>query len=229
MIQPLALLPGNRRRKPPGPYVHIGLDPASGRIRHLREELQQRARRAGTQGERIRIEGSCLSTASGSQMRDALLEIWQANAAGKYNHPSDQQDKPLDDGFRGWGRTGTDFKTGLYTFETIKPGAVVGRARHRPMAPHVNFWIVARGINIGLNTRMYFADEEEANAQDPVLNTDRAARSAAQTLIAPTRDARWHARLYVRHPSAGRGERPCSSTCSADDHRSEAVAAHGGD
>jgi len=57
----------------------------------------------------------------------------------------------------------------LYTFETVKPGSGEGRDG-RPMAPQINFWIVARGINIGLNTRMYFPDEEEANEKDPVLN-----------------------------------------------------------
>src|SRR5918911_1677421 len=76
-----------------------------------------------------------------------------------------------------------NFGNVLVTFETIKPGPVVGRKGHRPMAPHVNFWIVARGINIGLHTRMYFSDETEANASDPVLNIiEQAARR--RTLIA---------------------------------------------
>ena len=70
-------------------------------------------------------------------------------------------------GFRGWGRVITDFDTGLWAFDTIKPGAVMGRNR-RPMSPHINLWLVARGINIGLNTRMYFEDED--NSADPVLN-----------------------------------------------------------
>ena len=123
-----------------------------------------------TQGERIRIEGRVLD-GLGAATRDVLVEIWQANAAGRYDHPADgQEDKPLDPHFRGWGRTGTDFETGLYTFETIKPGPVTGRRGHRPMAPHVNLWLAARGINIGLSTRMYFSDETEANAADPVLN-----------------------------------------------------------
>ncbi len=74
-----------------------------------------------TKGERIRIEGRVLD-GLGAPCRDILLEIWQANAAGRYNHPADRQDKPLDPGFRGWGRTGTDFDTGLYRFETVKPG-----------------------------------------------------------------------------------------------------------
>jgi protocatechuate 3,4-dioxygenase, alpha subunit len=122
-----------------------------------------------TKGERITIEGRVFDGA-GAPLRDALIEIWQANAAGRYHHAADRQPKPIDDDFRGWGRSGCDFESGRYCFRTIKPGAVVGRSGHRPMAPHVNLWIVARGINIGLSTRMYFADEEEANAADPVLN-----------------------------------------------------------
>ena len=106
---------------------------------------------------------------SGTPVRDVLIEIWQANAAGRYNHPADRQGKAVDKSFRGWGRACSDFKTGVYAFDTIKPGAVTGR-NGRPMAPHVNLWIVARGINIGLNTRMYFSDEAAANAKDPVLN-----------------------------------------------------------
>jgi protocatechuate 3,4-dioxygenase alpha subunit len=102
-------------------------------------------------------------------VRDAMLEIWQANANGRYNHPADRQNKPLDPDFRGWGRTGAHFESGLYSFDTVKPGAVSGR-NGRTMAPHINVWIVSRGINIGLNTRLYFSDEEEANSQDPVLN-----------------------------------------------------------
>jgi len=77
-----------------------------------------------TEGERIRIEGRIFD-GTGSPVRDMLVEIWQANAAGRYNHPADRQEgKPLDPSFRGWGRTGTDFETGLYMFETIKPGRV---------------------------------------------------------------------------------------------------------
>ena len=98
-------------------------------------------------------------------LQDVLLEIWQADAQGKYWQPGGE-DTAF---FRGWGRTGSDFQTGVYCFETIKPGAAMGR-HARIMAPHVNFWIVACGINIELNTRMYFADETAANASDPVLN-----------------------------------------------------------
>jgi protocatechuate 3,4-dioxygenase alpha subunit len=151
-----------------GPYVHIGLAPKAAGFDIFEKNFTNVLAGPDTQGERIRIEGRVFD-GSGTPVRDVLIEIWQANAAGKYNHPADRQEKPLDTAFRGWGRACSDFESGVYTFETIKPGSVIGR-NGRPMAPHVNLWIVARGINIGLNTRMYFSDETEANAKDPVLN-----------------------------------------------------------
>ena len=152
-----------------GPYVHIGLAPQQAGFDIFENNFGNVLTTPQTQGERIRIEG-IVRDGSGTAVRDVLLEIWQANAQGKYNHPADRQSgKTVDPAFRGWGRACSDFETGLYSFETIKPGAVTGRDG-RPMAPHINFWIVARGINIGLNTRMYFSDEAAANAADPVIN-----------------------------------------------------------
>ena len=166
-----------------GPYVHIGLIPHQAGFGIFENNFSNVLIGPETQGERIRIEGRIFD-GSGSVTKDILVEIWQANAAGRYNHPADrQEDKPLDESFRGWGRTGTNFETGVYTFETVKPGRVAGRHGRKPMAPHVNVWLAARGINIGLNTRLYFADETEANAEDPVLNMiEPAARR--ETLLA---------------------------------------------
>ena len=168
MAQPLTYLPETPSQTA-GPYVHIGLIPRQAGFDVFEKDFGNVLVTPETQGERIRIEGRVLD-GLGEPLKDVLVEIWQANAAGRYNHPADRQDKPIDPSFRGWGRAGSDFRTGLYMFETIKPGPVAGRKGHRSMAPHVNFWIVARGINIGLNTRMYFSDETEANADDPVLN-----------------------------------------------------------
>ena len=152
-----------------GPYVHIGLAPQAAGLEIFENNFGNVLVNAETRGQRIRIEG-CVFDGIGTVLKDVLLEIWQANSAGKYAHPADRQPgKAIDPQFRGWGRSCTDFETGVYTFETIKPGPVEGR-NGRIMAPHVSFWIVARGINIGLNTRMYFSDETEANAQDAVLN-----------------------------------------------------------
>ena len=86
-------------------------------------------------------------------------------------------------------------RPGLYMFETIKPGRVIGRRGHGSMAPHVNFWLVARGINIGLSTRMYFIDEETANAEDPVLRMIEPALRR-DTLLA-RREERDGAAVYV--------------------------------
>jgi len=151
-----------------GPYVHIGLAPKEAGFDIFEKNFTNVLAKPGTAGERITIEGRVID-GSGTPVRDVLLELWQANAAGRYNHPADTQNKPLDPDFRGWGRACSDFETGLYRFDTVKPGAVEGR-NGRLMAPHVNLWIVARGINIGLSTRMYFSDETDANSKDPVLN-----------------------------------------------------------
>ncbi|EOW1325931.1 protocatechuate 3,4-dioxygenase subunit alpha [Klebsiella aerogenes] len=152
-----------------GPYVHIGLAPDAAGFHIFEKNFGPILVSAETKGQRITIEGRVFD-GSGTPVRDVLLELWQANADGRYNHPDDrQQNKALDPNFRGWGRTCSDFASGVWRFQTIKPGAVVGRDG-RLMAPHLNLWVVARGINIGLNTRMYFADEQAANEQDPVLN-----------------------------------------------------------
>jgi len=183
MVQELTYLPETPSQTA-GPYVHIGLIPQQAGFDIFDRNFSHVLVKEGTKGERIRIEGTIFD-ATDTAIHDALIEIWQANAAGRYNHPLDKQsDKPIDETFRGWGRTGSDFQTGLYTFETIKPGRIAGRAGRGTMAPHVNFWIVARGINIGLSTRMYFADEEEANAGDPVLRMIEPHKRRA-TLIAP--------------------------------------------
>lgn len=164
-----------------GPYVHIGLIPHQAGFDIFQNNFGNVVAGAATKGERIVIEGRVFD-GTGTPVRDALIEIWQANADGRYNHPADRQKKALDPDFRGWGRTGADFKTGTYAFETVKPGAVIGR-HTRTMAPHINVWIVSRGINIGLHTRMYFSDEADANATDPVLNLIEQ-EERRQTLIA---------------------------------------------
>jgi protocatechuate 3,4-dioxygenase alpha subunit len=151
-----------------GPYVHIGLIPGMAGFDIFEKNFTNILAGPNTKGERITLEGRVLD-GTGTPLRDVLLEIWQADAAGRYNHPADRSPGAIDGDFRGWGRAGSDFETGLITFETIKPGATVDKTA-RKCAPHVNVWIVARGINIGLNTRIYFSDEEAANAADPVMN-----------------------------------------------------------
>lgn len=167
MAQPLNYLKETASQTA-GPYVHIGLIPGMAGFDIFEKNFTNILAGPNTKGERITLEGRVLD-GTGTPLRDVLLEIWQANAAGRYNHPADRSPGVSDEDFRGWGRAGSDFETGLIAFETIKPGATVDKAG-RKCAPHVNVWIVARGINIGLNTRIYFSDEEAANAADPVLN-----------------------------------------------------------
>src|SRR5690606_22289905 len=165
-----------------GPYVHIGLAPGAAGFRIFDRELGWDIAGPNAAGERIRVEGLVID-GTGSPVKDVLIEVWQANAAGIYAHP--EGGGAVEDGFRGWGRVITDVGTGERAFDTVKPGPVRARGRmasgvaqrvrdshpdwqgraqedNVPMAPHLNLWIVARGINIGLNTRMYFDDETEA-------------------------------------------------------------------
>jgi protocatechuate 3,4-dioxygenase, alpha subunit len=181
MAQPLAYLKETASQTA-GPYVHIGLLPHMAGFDIFEHNFSNILVGPATAGERITVEGRVFD-GSGTPVRDVLVEIWQADAHGRYNSPADWRGGTEDPGFRGWGRTGSDFSTGVYSFETIKPGCVPDR-HGRMMAPHINVWIVARGINIGLTTRMYFSDEEAANAADPVLNLIEI-ESRRPTLIAP--------------------------------------------
>jgi protocatechuate 3,4-dioxygenase, alpha subunit len=159
----------NRLKESPsqtaGPYVHIGcvpnfcgiegVYPADPGVAMVTER---------TRGRRITVGGKVID-GTGTPLRDVLVEVWQADADGFYaNDPRG----PGDPEFTGWGRRAGDYRTGEWTFETIKPGRVPF-PDGRMQAPHILFWIVARGINIGLNTRMYFPDEAAANAEDPIL------------------------------------------------------------
>ncbi|MGK9051264.1 protocatechuate 3,4-dioxygenase subunit alpha [Xaviernesmea oryzae] len=152
-----------------GPYVHIGCTPNFSGITGVYETDLGSGSLVNdkTRGERITIRGFVYDGAM-TPLKDALIEIWQADSDGFYNSPSETRGK-ADPNFFGWARQPGDMATGEFAFETIKPGKVPFRDG-RLMAPHVNFWIVARGINLGLNTRMYFSDEEEANAADPILS-----------------------------------------------------------
>jgi protocatechuate 3,4-dioxygenase alpha subunit len=138
----------------------------------------------GARGERIRIAGRVLD-GDGTPVPDALLEIWQANADGKYAHPADTQDKPADPNFRGFGRACVD-DDGRYAFATVRPGSVPA-ADGTPQAPHVNMSIFARGLLRRVVTRVYFADRDAENARDPLLASigDPAAR---RTLVAARED-----------------------------------------
>jgi protocatechuate 3,4-dioxygenase alpha subunit len=173
-----------------GPYVHIGLAPGAAGFDIYHRELGHDIAGPNAAGERIRVEGLVID-GTGSPIKDVLLEVWQANAEGRFAHP--EGGGPVEDGFRGWGRVITDFETGAWGFDTVKPGPVPGR-NGTLQAPHLSLWLVARGINTGLSTRLYFDDEPEANAADPTLNLIEWERRRS-TLIA-TREMRDGTAVY---------------------------------
>jgi protocatechuate 3,4-dioxygenase, alpha subunit len=154
-----------------GPYLRIGLEWM------VIEELAP----PGVAGERVRIEGRVFD-ADGNPVNDAAVEIWQANSHGKYASPEDSQEKPVEAGFRGYGRSLTD-DAGAFRFRTVKPGRVPG-PDGRPQAPHLTVIIFMRGLLKQLHTRMYFPDDP-ANAADAVLSLVPAERRS--TLLAKQR------------------------------------------
>ena len=156
-----------------GPFFAIGLD----------RLYQADIAGEGVYGERCRIEGRILD-GNGTPIPDAVLEIWQANAHGKYAHHEDGQDKPLAMGFRGFGRIATS-DDGSFRFSTIKPGPVPA-PDGALQAPHLVVSLVMRGLLRGLITRAYFAGDP-LNASDPVLQ-----------LIPPHRRG-----TLLMHPSPG--------------------------
>lgn len=138
-----------------GPYLHIGLNWL------ITDNLVE----SGTTGDPITIEGRIVD-ADGAPVDDALIEIWQANAHGRYAHPDDTRDVPLDPGFHGFGRVATN-ASGGFRFTTLKPGRVPA-SNGLLQAPHINVTIFMRGMLKQLATRIYFPDEP-ANTDDRVL------------------------------------------------------------
>ena len=147
-----------------GPYVHIGLAPRAAGFALEGSDPGHEIFSARVPGERVRIEGRVLDGA-GTALSDVLIEVWQADGTGRHH----------DGTAEGWGRVVPDFDTGTWAFETVKPGAAPGSAPGS--GPHIAIWIVARGINLGLHSRIYLDDAPD----DPVL---RAAGDRRATLIA---------------------------------------------
>ncbi|ATI42727.1 protocatechuate 3,4-dioxygenase subunit alpha [Pacificitalea manganoxidans] len=177
-----------------GPYVHIGCVPTFAGIEGLYPDPGQEMITGDAQGTRIRIEGQVFD-GTGTPIRDAMLEIWQADAAGLHNSPSETRGE-ADPHFTGWGRQPTDGETGTFRFDTVKPGAVPW-PDGRMQAPHISVWIVARGINLGLHTRIYFEDEAEANAADPLLARIEH-RNRVPTLIAGKIDGGYRFDIHLQ-------------------------------
>jgi protocatechuate 3,4-dioxygenase, alpha subunit len=144
-----------------GPFFAIGLT-----YEHRPASLKNVLVQSQTTGQRIRIQGHVLD-GERNPVADAMIEVWQANAHGRYNHPADtRSDVPLDPAFTGFGRSETDDE-GRYWFDTIKPGRVPG-PDGQPQAPHIVVTVFARGMLNHAVTRLYFADEP-STVQDALL------------------------------------------------------------
>jgi protocatechuate 3,4-dioxygenase alpha subunit len=163
-----------------GPYFAYGLTP--GGKYEWNDPFSNDLVTPDVSGDRIRIAGQVFD-GDGAVIPDAMLEIWQADGQGRFADPQDKRALP-NAAFKGFGRCGTSAK-GEFAFETIKPG-IVPDPDGKPQAPHVLLAVFARGMLLHLYTRIYFDDEAEKNAADPVLALVPAERRA--TLIAK-RDA----------------------------------------
>jgi protocatechuate 3,4-dioxygenase, alpha subunit len=173
-----------------GPFFDYGLTPTG---RYPWTDLAgNNLVTADVAGERIRIEGR-VTDGDGAPVKDAMIEIWQADAQGRYVHPRD--DRSPNAAFKGFGRAGTD-ADGRYSFETIKPGPVPG-PNGSAQAPHILVAYFSRGLLTHVYTRIYFSDEA-ANKADPTLALVPADRR--ETLIArkETRDAQPVYRFDIR-------------------------------
>ncbi|WP_292899600.1 MULTISPECIES: protocatechuate 3,4-dioxygenase subunit alpha [unclassified Nitratireductor] len=174
MVQKLATL-AETPSQTAGPYVHIGLMPTyAGNAGSFPQEIGASPVKDDVKGQMIEIVGSVFD-GTGWVLRDALIESWQCDGEGKF--PGQDGADP---NVSGHCRFAVDEATGEFRLKTVKPGSYMGRGGVRS-APHISLWIVARGINTGLNTRIYFEDED--NSGDPLLGRIEQ-RPRAETLIA---------------------------------------------
>jgi len=148
--------PGETPSQTVGPYFSMRL---SGEGQNILTEDE----------ERIVITGRVID-GNDHHIEDALLEIWQTGRSGRYHHPDDTRDLALEPDFIGFGRAATDFDTGVYRFETLKPGPVPD-AEGQNQAPHISLIVQGRGMLNPVFTRIYFSDEAEKNADDLVLRS----------------------------------------------------------
>jgi protocatechuate 3,4-dioxygenase alpha subunit len=168
-----------------GPFFHFSLTTENHAVKCIAGR--------STAGERVWLTFRVVD-GQGVPLDDAMIEIWQADANGRYNHPDDPQASNVDPAFKGFGRQGTG-DDGICEFETIRPGRVAG-AGNVLQAPHLNVSIFARGLVRQLHTRVYFAGDP-ANQNDPVLALVPADRR--ETLMAqPEAGQAGHWRFDVR-------------------------------
>ncbi|KIN72043.1 protocatechuate 3,4-dioxygenase subunit alpha [Sulfitobacter guttiformis] len=176
-----------------GPYVHIGCTPNFAGINGVYpQDLGRHMIGEAAKGKRIILTG-IIYDGDGTPMRDAMIEAWQPDAAGLF-----AGQKGADPAVSGFGRCPCDAIDGRFRFETVKPGSVAF-PDGRMQAPHITLWIVARGINLGLHTRAYFAGDE-ALAHDPVLARIEH-KSRVRTLLAqPKGDGVFEINIHLQGP-----------------------------
>ncbi len=163
-----------------GPFFHHIMTPEEHGLKGI---VDNHLAKKKAKGKHIRVEGRILD-GEGKPLRAAMLEIWQANANGRYNSAADDRaDVKLDKSFSGFGRVSAGEK-GKFVFETIKPGSVPGTG-NAPQAPHINLTLFSAALHSHLYTRLYFSDEVDANDIDPVLSHIDEGRR--ETLIAKRR------------------------------------------
>lgn len=172
-----------------GPYFAYGLTP--GGKYDWNDAFDNNLVTADASGERIRVEGTVFD-GDGKPVVDCMLEIWQADAQGRFSDPQDSRALP-NSTFKGFGRVGTDAK-GSYAFDTIKPGSVPD-PDGQPQAPHILLAVYGRGMLLHLYTRIYF-DGEAANAADPILAIVPSDRRA--TLIATRQPGAYHFDIHLQ-------------------------------
>lgn len=164
-----------------GPYVHIGCVPTFAGLRGIYGDHDPGAVMITDAVTAAPVSLTfTVRDGDGQPLRDAMIEIWQAGPEGAFGKTAN---------FTNWGRAATAFDTGLVTFRTLKPGPVGNQA------PHILVWIVARGINLGLTTRLYFPDEAAANSADPVF---RLAGDRAPTLVAQQVTGGYHHEINLQ-------------------------------
>lgn len=159
-----------------GPYVHIGLALKAAGLSERTQEIGNSMAQPHAPGQHITLLGSVYD-GNGHLVRDAFLEFWQCDSKGVYQEVYDPNGL-----FNGFGRASTTFDNGEWELHTIKPGNI-SAGNGKVMAPHINVSLFARGINIHLQTRIYFEDESELNETDPVLNRIEQ-RERRETLVA---------------------------------------------
>jgi protocatechuate 3,4-dioxygenase alpha subunit len=168
-----------------GPFFHLCLtvDESSGSLAS-----------PGVKGERVAIECRLLD-GDGVPVNDAMIELWQADAGGAYNHPDDARQGAHDSAFHGFGRLATN-SDGVCVFETVKPGRVAGW-NGALQAPHINVSVFARGLLKRVVTRIYFSGDP-ANGEDPVLAlVPEGRRETLMAHVDPAKLATWRFGIHL--------------------------------